>query len=134
MGQVDNQDYVQLQLLNQQLQDLDQSINQANEQIEHALVATQTLETLQTAQKDQELLIPLGAGSFLEVKAGSVDKVKLAVGANIVVDKDISEAISSIKSQLQELHVFQEKSIELYGQVVERINQLQEQIESKLKE
>ena len=43
-GQIDNQDYVQLQLLNQQLQELDGSINQSNQQIEHALIAIQTLK------------------------------------------------------------------------------------------
>ena len=134
MGQVANEDYVQLQLLNQKLQELDQSITQADQQIEHALVASTTLESLETAKPGQELLIPLGAGAFLEVEAKAVDKVKLVVGSNVLVDKPIKDTLTTIKSQIQELHAFQQKSVELYGQVVEKINKLQEQIESKMKE
>lgn len=132
MGQVDNVDYVQLQLLNQKLQELDSAISRSDEQMEHALVAIQTLESLENAQPDQELLIPLGSGTFLEVKASSIEQVKFIVGANIMVDKSISDTITSIKSQLQELHGFQEKSITLYHEVVDKINILQGEIESKI--
>lgn len=134
MGQVDNQDYVQLQLLNQKLQELDEAIGESQQQIEHALIATQTLESLDGAKPNQELLVPLGSGAFLEVQAKDVKNVKLVVGANIVVDKSVQDTISTIKSQLQELHYFQEKSIELYSEVVDKINKLQEQIEAKLKQ
>lgn len=134
MNKVDNQDYVQLQMLNQKLQELDVTINEAQMQIEHALIATQTLEALDLTTADQELLVPLGAGTFIEVKAKDVKKVKSIVGTNIVVDKSNKEALVTIKSQLQELHRFQEKSVELYHEVVEKINKLQEDIEKKFKE
>lgn len=133
VGKVDNRDYVQLQLLNQQLQELDGAINQSNHQIEVALIASQTLETLSTSSPNQELLIPLGSGAFLEVQASAVDKVKLVVGAGVVVDKSVPDTIATIKSQLGELHAFQEKTIELYSQVVDKINSLQAQIESNMK-
>ncbi len=133
MAQVDNADYVQLQLLNQKLQELDDAISQSQQQIEHALVAMQTLESLQIAQPDQELLVPLGGGAFLEVKASAVDTVKLVVGSNVAVDKSVKDTIATMKSQLQELHAFQEKSVALYHQVVDKINKLQADIESKIK-
>lgn len=41
---------------------------------------------------DQELLVPIGAGSFVHAKLASSDKVVVAVGSGVSIEKTASEA------------------------------------------
>lgn len=127
-------DYVRLEMLSQQLKELEQSINMADEQAEHAQLAKTMLEELKTTDTQQELLVPIGNATFLSVKASDVKTVKVGVGANVVVDKTVAEAIERINNQLTEVRAYQEKSAHLYEQVVSQALELQEKIEKEYKQ
>jgi len=126
-------EYVQLELLNQQLKELDQSIEYAQEQMDHATLAVNMLQNLSKAKAGEDLLIPVGNTIFAEVKTHNVKTVKFGVGAGVVVEKTIPEAISLMESQLKELASYQEQSAALYDQVVKKAIELQEKIEKNHK-
>lgn len=130
---VPSKDYVDLELLNQQLQELEQSLQMADKELEYASVATAMISELKTVSKDQDILIPIGNGVFFTVKAGDVSTVKVAVGSGVVVDKSADEASAFIKGQISELNEFRENSIKLYEQVAHKAVELQQKIESDLR-
>lgn len=131
---VSNDDYVQLELLNQQVTELDQTIKLIEEQQEHSIMATAMLTELKTAKKGQEMLIPIGSGAFLTVNAGDIKQVKVAVGAGIVVDRSASDTLLMLNKQMGELKAQQQQSYSLYDEVVSRIMNLQKKIESSMKD
>lgn len=121
--------YVQLELLNQQLQELEQAIKMADEQFEYASIAVDVLSSLETAKDGQELLVPIGNGVFLNVKAEDISNVKFGVGAGVVVDKDAKSAATFIKQRLVELEDYREKSLATFDQVATKALGLQAEIE-----
>ncbi len=131
---VPSNDYVQLELLNQQLKELDQSIIYARDQMDHAHLAVLMLTALAKANPGDDMLIPLGNSIFAEVKAHNVKTVKFGVGAGVVVDKDLSDATSLMKGQLKELAEYQDQSSRLYDQVIQRALELQDKIEQTQKQ
>lgn len=130
---VNQKDYVKLEMLNQRLSELTQTIDLANTQIEHFTVALEMLSSLSTVKEGQELLVPIGGGSFVAVNASNVSTVKLSVGAGVVVDKPVSEAIAYITNQSEQVKQFSSQTAGVYDQVVAKILKLQEDMDSQVR-
>ena len=129
---VPSKDYVDLELLNKQLQNLDNSLKLIDEDLGFASVATSVLSELTKTSKDQEILIPVGNGIFFSVLASAVKNVKVAVGSGVVVDKSFSDAENYIVKQINELENYRSDSINLYNQLANKALEVQKRIESNL--
>lgn len=68
--------------------------------LERALVA---IEALGTAQVGQEILVPIGSGSFIHGSLASKEKVVLNVGAGVSIEKTASEARDILKVRKAEV-------------------------------
>jgi len=130
---VNQKDYVELELLNQRLGELQRTMDIARQQLEHSSVALEMLNALTVAKEGQELLVPIGSGTFITVKASDVKNVKLAVGAGVVVDKSVTESINFIKNQSVQINEFSIQTNEAYEQTVSKAMKLQEKIESDMR-
>ena len=130
---VPSKDYVDLELLNRQLQDVEQSLQMADQELEYASVATAMISELKSTDKNQEILIPIGNGVFFTVHAGDVQQVKVAVGSGVVVDKSADQAIDFVKGQIKELEDYRNQSLALYEQVANKAVALQEKIETEMR-
>ena len=64
------------------------------EGLERALLA---VEALDTAQVGQEILVPIGSGSFIHGNLASKEKVVLNVGAGVSIEKTAAEAKDILK-------------------------------------
>lgn len=54
-------------------------------------------------QTGKDLLIPLGSGTFIKGQLTEDNKILINVGANVVVEKTISEAKDIIKEQMEQI-------------------------------
>jgi len=67
--------------------------------------ALNVLESMKTAEVGQNILVPIGEGSFIHAKLASTDKVILEVGASVSIEKNVDDAketLSKRKAQLEE--------------------------------
>lgn len=67
--------------------------------------ALKAVESMETAEEGQEMLVPIGQDSFVHAKLTSKDKVILGVGAGVSIEKSNAEAKESLskrKAQLSE--------------------------------
>ena len=128
---MDKQKIVELELINQKLTELDGQLRAAESQVEHAVLARNMLEEFKSATADQELLVPIGNGIFITVKAKDIHKVKMAVGANVVVDMSADDALTTIDKQLTETKQFHTQVLAAYEQVAQEATRLQQEIEAK---
>lgn len=124
--------YVDLELLNKQVAELERTIELTDQEIERASVASAMLAELQTTQEGQEILIPLGSGVFATVAANALSTVKMAVGAGVLVERTPEDAKAGMQTQLQELQRQRQKSLEFHEQLIEKIIQTQHAIEADL--
>ncbi|MBN1175593.1 prefoldin subunit alpha [Candidatus Woesearchaeota archaeon] len=130
---VNQKDYVELELLNQRLSELSQTMEFANQQLEHSAIALEMLNALTNITEGQELLVPLGGGTFATVDAKDIKNVKVVVGAGVVVEKPVLEAINYINKQAEQINIFSLETNNLYEQTVSRALKLQEKIEKEMR-
>ncbi|MBO6083613.1 MAG: prefoldin subunit alpha [Candidatus Methanomethylophilaceae archaeon] len=86
----------QLNALTQQSQLLQMSY-------EETLSASQTLASLVDAKEGDEIMVPVGASSFITAKVTSSPKAVVGIGNKVSVEKDLSDAVEYMKSNLNEI-------------------------------
>ncbi len=72
-----------------------------------------TLEHLQKTEKNDELLIPLGGGTFLKGTILDKNKILTDIGAGIVTEKPIAMALQKVAERIQIMQENRDKLIAL---------------------
>ena len=86
----------QLNALTQQSQLLQMSY-------EETLSASRTLASLVDAKEGDEIMVPVGASSFVTAKVTSSPKAIVGIGNKVSVEKELGEAVEYMKSNLAEI-------------------------------
>ena len=89
------------------------SIDMQSQYIQAAVMdynkAKLTLEELKKSKKGEEILIPLGGGSFVSANLGESDKIIFDIGSGYVAERTADDAINKIDQRIGELEKTQEK-------------------------
>ena len=83
------QNYVQMQMYQQQLEQLSQQMEMLNQQLAEVEISQSALEELQKTEIDNEILATVAPGVFVKAKLAENQKVIVNVGANSTVEKNI---------------------------------------------
>jgi len=67
-----------------------------------------TLENLGNADKENDVLIPIGGSTFINAKATDTSKALFDIGSGIVVEKDFEDAIKKIDKRVEDLQKTQD--------------------------
>lgn len=94
----------QADLLNQQMETI-----KAN--IADLTLAEETLQSIK-GKKENETLVPIGAGSFIITEIKNTDEVIVGLGAGVAVKRKIDDAEESIKEQKKDLQAVESKIID----------------------
>ncbi len=86
----------QLNALTQQSQLLQMSY-------EETLSASRTLSALVDAKEGDEIMVPVGASSFITAKVTSSPKAVVGIGNKVSVEKSLADAVEYMKSNLEEI-------------------------------
>ncbi len=92
------------------------------EGLERALVA---VEAMEKAEEGQEMLVPIGSGSFVHAKLASREKVVLNVGAGVSIEKTASEAKESLKARKAEVAEGSKKLNEVLSKIDQEMQKIQ---------
>ena len=100
----------QLDMLTQQVQLLQMSV-------EEAARARDTLKNLKDAKEGDEILIPIGAASFIPAKVSNTGKAVVGIGNRVSVEKSIDDAVAYMKSNVDEISAALKKAVETLNEV-----------------
>ena len=78
-----------------------------------------TLENLKKRDKDLEVLLPIGGGTFIDASAKKSSKVLVDIGSGLVSEKNYDDAIKKIDERVKNLEKTQEKLAHMIEQVQE---------------
>lgn len=95
--------YVELHILQQQLQQLQQQIVSLQQQVHELGSLSESLEEIKGVEKGTEILAPLGSGIFIKTKLEDSGEVVMNVGAKTAVVKNIEEAKKLVDEQIDEI-------------------------------
>ena len=71
--------------------------------------AKMTLEQLEKTEDNLEILLPIGGSTYIDAKANNTSKVLFDIGAGLVTEKKINDAIKKIDDRINDLQQNLEK-------------------------
>jgi prefoldin alpha subunit len=87
--------------------------------------ALRAVEAMETAEVGNEMLVPIGSGSFIHAKLASKEKVVLNVGAGVNIEKTPAEAKESLKIRKAEVAEGSKKLNEMLGKIDQEMQRIQ---------
>ncbi|MGV8175063.1 MAG: prefoldin subunit alpha [Methanothrix sp.] len=94
--------------------------------------ASTAVDALEKAEVGQEILVPIGSGSFVHATLASKEKVILNVGAGVSIEKNAAEAKEIIKTRKAEVLEGSRKLNEVLAKIdqeMQKIQAIMQQIE-----
>ncbi len=86
-----------------QMESFDQQFGFLSSTMKEHTQAKDTLSGYKDCNEGQETLIPIGAGSFLFAKVSDPSKAMVGLGADMVVETNIDDAVSKINERITEI-------------------------------
>lgn len=71
--------------------------------------AKMTLENLSKSSKGDEILLPIGGSTYIHANAKDPSKVLFDIGAGLVTEKNLDDAIKKIDERIEDLQKTMEK-------------------------
>ena len=102
----------------QQLESIDMQLQYLQSTLADYQRAKMTVEQLHAVDENSELLIPVGAGTFVNGSLKNSSNVLIGVGAGIVIEKPIDDAITKLDERIKRLQENLEKMFSL-GQKIQ---------------
>jgi len=102
----------------QQLESIDLQLQYLQSTLADYQRAKLTVEQLHTVDENSEVLIPVGAGTFINGSLTNASNVLIGVGAGLVVEKTVDEAVVKLEERMKRIQENLEKMASL-GQKIQ---------------
>ena len=116
----------------EQLKSLEYQFSLIQTTINDQTKAKITLEKLNGAKNDSELLLPIGGGAFINASLKNSSKVLYDVGEGIVIEKTIEDTIKKVDLRIKELQKTEEKISSMAQQIQNEVVDVQNKAENIL--
>ncbi len=87
--------------------------------------AVKAVEAMETAQEGQDILMPIGSGSFAYAKLASKERVLLNVGAGITIEKTTAEAKEALTTRKAEVTAGSKKLSDALAKIDQEMQKIQ---------
>jgi prefoldin alpha subunit len=94
-----------------------------------AHAAIEALEEMLTAE-DGTVLLQIGGGASVRAKVIEPEKVLIAIGSEVVVERSNKEAVDFLKERIMEMEASQKKVAETLDRLRAQMNEINKRIES----
>ena len=128
---------VELRILEGTAEELQSRVNLVNAALTELRVSNMTLEGLENEEKDAQLFVPIGGGSYVKAKLASADKVIVGIGADVALEKTLKDAKENLGNRIAELEKTRTSLGQQLSQVIEKIREDRarlEELTAKLRE
>ena len=116
----------EMQLYREEAQVLQQQLG--NLQLNYASVelAIQTLGNIAKLSKGDQMLLPVGSGAYIKSKVEDNEVALVDVGAGVVVEKSIPDAVKFLETRINDMDSTREKLQKNFVEVSNRLKSLEE--------
>lgn len=126
--------FIMYQLLQKQLEMFREQALQLEKGFLEIETTKQAIEDFQKLKKDNDIMIPLGSGYYIEGKITDLKKVLMSPGANLMLENDLSSAQKSLEDKKKEIENVSKELESKIGEVVHKINDLAPELEKMVKQ
>jgi prefoldin alpha subunit len=119
-----------LEFYRTQLENFDQQYEFMAMTIREHAKAKETMEGLKDIKEETETLIPIGAGSYLFAKVGESEKAIVGIGADVLIETTIDDAILKIDERTKEIEEAMKTLTGKYQEIANKATELSSIIQS----
>lgn len=116
----------------QNVEILEGQIGVISSSIEEIESTIETLENLEEADPDSEILVPIGAGSYLPAKIEDPDKVLSNLGADLVAERTPGKVTKMIEKRKKDLESSLDEARNRKEELEDRIDELRPQAQQMM--
>ena len=95
--------YMELQLINQQMEEFQKQVKLVSEQIEEIGRIKEALSEFKNFKPGSEMLAPISSGIFVKARVEKTDELLVNVGGNTTVPKSVDATKALLERQLTEI-------------------------------
>jgi len=133
MSENETQQYaLMLQQYQQQAEYLQENLAQIQMSIQGLNEAVMALEALGKNDGGQEVLVPVGVGTFIFSEVKDTNRVLVGVGSGVSIEQDRETSIKTLNSRRDELEDVMKKASESYTNIVSQMEQLQAKLQTMM--
>jgi len=119
---------VELRMLESVAGEMQARISVVEAALREISMASLTIQGIGELKKDDEILVPVGGGSYIKAKIFDTEKVIVNIGAGVTVEKPVKEALSIFENRLNELENARNSLQQQFIQVLERMEALRNEL------
>jgi prefoldin alpha subunit len=97
--------YIELQILDQTIKQIQQQLSILDQQLFELQRLNENLEEISKVNLNSDILTPLGAGVFIKTQLKENQEVFMNVGSNVITKKTIAESKKIIDEELQKIKI-----------------------------
>lgn len=97
----------------EQLNSLDMQLQMSQAALNDYTKAKLTLENLSKSTKEDDILIPIGGGTFIKGNTTDNNKILTDIGAGIVTEKPLKDALAKVDERIKLMQENRDKLINL---------------------
>ncbi len=121
---------IESRFLEEAANELQSRINMTNAALAELRVSNMTLEGLEKENKNAQLFIPIGGGSYIKARLENAKKVIVGIGGDVAVEKSVKETKGEFQTRISELEKTRDALGQQFNQVIEKIQENRGRIES----
>jgi prefoldin alpha subunit len=118
----------------QQLESIDMQLQYLQSTLADYQRAKMTVEQLHAVDENSELLIPVGAGTFVNGSVKNASNVLIGVGAGIVLEKTVDEAVLKLEERIKRIQENLEKMVSLGQKIQSDAEELSQKTQHMMEE
>jgi len=118
----------------QQLESIDAQLQYLLTVLAEYQRAKTTVEQLHAADPNTEVLIPLGGGTFVNGSVKDTSNVLIGIGAGLVVEKSIDEALVKLDDRSKKIQQNQEKIVAIGQKIQSDAEELSKKTQKMIEE
>ena len=99
--------------------------------LEEVTMSSDALKAFKNAKEGDDIMVPVGASSFITVKVTSNRNVVVGIGRNISVEKDIDDAISYMDANNAEIAEALKKSAETLNEAQQALSTISNAVQQE---
>jgi prefoldin alpha subunit len=123
-----------LEYLKEQITTLKEQFEILDIAVKEHIQAIETMKDFENIEKNQEILIPIGADSLVFAKVADPSKVIINIGAGIAQEKKIDEAVENLSGRIENIEENKNKIQATIQNLTEQATMLSSNIEQKYRE
>ncbi|MCQ2070798.1 MAG: prefoldin subunit alpha [archaeon] len=120
-----------LESYQQQLDNINRQVRLLQSTKDDCVRATRSMQALAEAKPGVDILIPVGASSFVNVTVSEKKSAVINIGNKISVEKDLNDAVAHIEKNIEEINVGLQKSLAALQEVQQYSQQLAKAVQAE---